>query len=189
MMGENTLQKGGIFASFYGGKNSERPIRFTTTLEASHDKEVNESRGNSVSFFESGNIFGKSMSLNKSHNYNFNWNGMLSIPTSFAYINLDQYLTYASTSSNGTQQSVQGNQPLPNEWTNVVEGMVNDYTDLNHDKIHSLNYSAMLNATVKLPNDKELGVNFAANYNTATDNLILIPHIATSFACSARILR
>ena len=182
MMGENTLQKGGIFASFYGGKNSERPIRFTTTLEASHDKEVNESRGNSVSFFETGNIFGKSMSLNKSHNYNFNWNGMLSIPTSFAYINLDQYLTYASTSSNGTQQSVQGNQPLPNEWTNVIEGLVNDYTDLNHDKIHSLSYSAMLNTTVKLPHDKELGVNFAANYNTATDKMASLYSLLTQGA-------
>ena len=125
---------------------------------------------------------GKSMSLNKSHNYNFNWNGMLSIPTSFAYIHLDEYLTYASTSSNGTQQSVQGNQPLPNEWTNVVEGMVNDYTDLNHDKIHSLNYSAMLNATVKLPNDKNLGVNFAANYNTATDKMASLYSLLTQGA-------
>ena len=107
---------------------------------------------------------------------------MLSIPTSFAYIHLDQYLTYASTSSNGTQQSVQGNQPLPNEWTNVVEGMVNDYTDLNHNKIHSLNYSAMLNATVKLPNDKNLGVNFAANYNTATDKMASLYSLLTQGA-------
>lgn len=179
MMGENTLQKGGLFASFYGGKNNERPIRFTTTLEASHDKEVSGSRGNSVSFFESGHIFGKSMSLNKSHNYNFNWNGMLGIPTSFAYINLDQYFTYASISSNGTQQSVQGSQPLSDEWMNAPEGMVTDYTDLDHDKNYSLSYSALLNATVKLPHNKDLGVNFAANYNTTTDKLASLYNLLT----------
>ena len=93
MMGENTLQKGGIFASFYGGKDSDRPIRFTTTLEASHNKDVNESRGNSVNFYESGNTYGKVNSLYNSKNYNLSWNGMLSIPTSFAYIHLDQYFS------------------------------------------------------------------------------------------------
>lgn len=91
MMGENTLQKGGLFASFYGGKDSERPIRFITTLEASHNKDVNESRGNSVNFYESGNTYGKVSSLYNSKNYNLNWIGALSIPTSFAYIHLDQY--------------------------------------------------------------------------------------------------
>ena len=179
MMGENILQKGGLFASFYGGKNNERPIRFTTTLEASHDKEVNESRDNSVNFFESGNAFGKSMSLNKSHNYNFNWNGLLNIPISFAYISLDQFFTYASTSSNGAQKSIQGSQPLPDEWTSATDGVINNYTDLSQDKSHSLSYSALLNATVKLPHNKELGVNFAANYNTVTDKLASLYNLFT----------
>jgi hypothetical protein len=178
MVGENTLQKGGIFASLYGGKNSKRPIRFTTILEASHDKEVNESRGNSVSFFESGNIFGKSMSLNKIHNYNLNWTGNLSIPTSFAYISLDQFFTYASISSNGTQQSANGCKPLSGEWPSATD-VVNSYTDFTQDKNHSLSYSALLNATVKLPHDKELGVNFAANYNTTTDKLASLYNLLT----------
>lgn len=169
MMGENTLQKGGIFASFYGGKDSERPIRFTTTLEASHNKDVNESRGNSVNFYESGNTYGKVNSLYNSKNYNLNWNGMLSIPTSFAYIRLDQYFFYASSSTNSQQQSVLSRYILPDEWTNMTEGLVNSYTDLSQSKASNLDYAALLDATVKLPHDKEFGVHFSVNTRTTTD--------------------
>lgn len=169
MMGENTLQKGGIFASFYGGKDSERPIRFTTTLEASHNKDVNESRGNSVNFYESGNTYGKVNSLYNSKNYNLNWNGMLSIPTSFAYIRLDQYFYYASSSTNSQQQSVLSRYILPDEWTNMTEGLVNSYTDLSKSKASNLDYAALLDATVKLPHDKEFGVHFSVNTRTTTD--------------------
>ena len=169
MMGENTLQKGGIFASFYGGKDSDRPIRFTTTLEASHNKDVNESRGNSVNFYESGNTYGKVNSLYNSKNYNLNWNGMLSIPTSFAYIHLDQYFYYAFSSTNSQQQSVLSRHILPDEWTNMTEGLVNSYTDLSQSKASNLSYSAGLYATVKLPHDKEFSVNFSVYTRTATD--------------------
>lgn len=169
MMGENTLQKGGLFASFYGGKDSDRPIRFITTLEASHNKDVNESRGNSVNFYESGNTYGKVNSLYNSKNYNLNWNGTLSIPTSFAYINLDQYFFYASSSTNSQQQSVLSRYILPDEWTNMTEGLVNSYTDLSQSKASNLSYSAVLDATVKLPHDKEFGVHFSVNTRTATD--------------------
>lgn len=169
MMGENTLQKGGIFASFYGGKDSDRPIRFTTTLEASHNKDVNESRGNSVNFYESGNTYGKVNSLYNSKNYNLNWNGMLSIPTSFAYIHLDQYFFYASSSTNSQQQSVLSRYILPDEWTNMTEGLVNSYTDLSQSKASNLDYAALLDATVKLPHDKEFGVHFSVNTRTTTD--------------------
>lgn len=169
MMGENTLQKGGLFASFYGGKDSERPIRFITTLEASHNKDVNESRGNSVNFYESGNTYGKVNSLYNSKNYNLNWIGALSIPTSFAYIHLDQYFYYASSSTNSQQQSVLSRYILPDEWTNMTEGLVNSYTDLSQSKASNLSYAALLNATVKLPHDKEFSVNFAVDTRTATD--------------------
>lgn len=169
MMGENTLQKGGLFASFYGGKDSERPIRFITTLEASHNKDVNESRGNSVNFYESGNTYGKVNSLYNSKNYNLNWIGALSIPTSFAYIHLDQYFYYASLSTNSQQQSVLSRYILPDEWTSMTEGLVNSYTDLSQSKASNLSYSALLNATVKLPHDKEFSVNFAVDTRTATD--------------------
>lgn len=169
MMGENTLQKGGIFASFYGGKDSDRPIRFTTTLEASHNKDVNESRGNSVNFYESGNTYGKVNSLYNSKNYNLNWNGMLSIPTSFAYIHLDQYFFYASSRTNSQQQSVLSRYILPDEWTNMTEGLVNSYTDLSQSKASNLDYAALLDATVKLPHDKEFGVHFSVNTRTTTD--------------------
>lgn len=169
MMGENTLQKGGLFASFYGGKDSDRPIRFITTLEASHNKDVNESRGNSVNFYESGNTYGKVNSLYNSKNYNLNWNGTLSIPTSFAYINLEQYFYYASSSTNSQQQSVLSRHILPDEWTNMTEGLVNSYTDLSQSKASNLSYSAVLYATVKLPHDKEFGVNFSVNTRTTTD--------------------
>ena len=168
MMGENTLQKGGLFASFYGGKDSDRPIRFITTLEASHNKDVNESRGNSVNFYESGNTYGKVNSLYNSKNYNLSWNGMLSIPTSFAYIHLDQYFFYASSSTNSQQQSVLSRHILPDEWTNMTEGLVNSYTDLSQSKASNLSYSAVLYATVKLPHDKEFSVNFAVDTRTAT---------------------
>ena len=169
MMGENTLQKGGLFASFYGGKDSERPIRFITTLEASHNKDVNESRGNSVNFYESGNTYGKVNSLYNSKNYNLNWIGALSIPTSFAYIHLDQYFYYTSSSTNSQQQSVLSRYILPDEWTNMTEGLVNSYTDLSQSKASNLSYTALLDATVKLPHDKEFSVNFAVNTRTATD--------------------
>lgn len=169
MMGENTLQKGGLFASFYGGKDSERPIRFITTLEASHNKDVNESRGNSVNFYESGNTYGKVNSLYNSKNYNLNWIGALSIPTSFAYIHLDQYFNYASSSTNSQQQSVLSRHILPDEWTNMTEGLVNSYTDLSQSKASNLSYAALLDATVKLPHDKEFSVNFAVNTRTSTD--------------------
>ena len=169
MMGENTLQKGGIFASFYGGKDSDRPIRFTTTLEASHNKDVNESRGNSVNFYESGNTYGKVNSLYNSKNYNLNWIGALSIPTSFAYIHLDQYFYYTSSSTNSQQQSVLSRYILPDEWTNMTEGLVNSYTDLSQSKASNLSYAALLDATVKLPHDKEFSVNFAVNTRTSTD--------------------
>ena len=169
MMGENTLQKGGIFASFYGGKDSDRPIRFTTTLEASHNKDVNESRGNSVNFYESGNTYGKVNSLYNSKNYNLSWNGMLSIPTSFAYIHLDQYFFYASSSTNSQQQSVLSRYILPDEWTNMTEGLVNSYTDLSKSKASNLGYTASLDATVRLPHDKEFGVHFSVNTRTTTD--------------------
>lgn len=169
MMGENTLQKGGLFASFYGGKDSERPIRFITTLEASHNKEVNESRGNSVNFYESGNTYGKVNSLYNSKNYNLNWIGALSIPTSFAYIHLDQYFYYTSSSTNSQQQSVLSRYILPDEWTNMTEGLVNSYTDLSQSKASNLSYAALLDATVKLPHDKEFSVNFAVNTRTSTD--------------------
>ena len=169
MMGENTLQKGGLFASFYGGKNSERPIRFITTLEASHNKDVNESRGNSVNFYESGNTYGKVNSLYNSKNYNLNWIGALSIPTSFAYIHLDQYFYYAFSSTNSQQQSVLSRHILPDEWTNMTEGLVNSYTDLSQSKASNLSYAALLDATVKLPHDKEFSVNFAVNTRTSTD--------------------
>ncbi len=169
MMGENTLQKGGLFASFYGGKDSERPIRFITTLEASHNKDVNESRGNSVNFYESGNTYGKVNSLYNSKNYNLNWIGALSIPTSFAYIHLDQYFYYTSSSTNSQQQSVLSRYILPDEWTNMTEGLVNSYTDLSQSKASNLSYAALLDATVKLPHDKEFSVNFAFNTRTATD--------------------
>lgn len=169
MMGENTLQKGGLFASFYGGKDSERPIRFITTLEASHNKDVNESRGNSVNFYESGNTYGKVNSLYNSKNYNLNWIGALSIPTSFAYIHLDQYFYYTSSSTNSQQQSVLSRYILPDEWTNMTEGLVNSYTDLSQSKASNLSYAALLNATVKLPHDKEFSVNFAVDTRTATD--------------------
>lgn len=169
MMGENTLQKGGVFASFYGGKDSERPIRFITTLEASHNKDVNESRENSVNFYESGNTYGKVNSLYNSKNYNLNWIGALSIPTSFAYIRLDQYFYYASSSTNSQQQSVLSRHILPDEWTNMTEGLVNSYTDLSQSKASNLSYAALLDATVKLPHDKEFSVNFAVNTRTSTD--------------------
>lgn len=169
MMGENTLQKGGIFASFYGGKDSDRPIRFTTTLEASHNKDVNESRGNSVNFYESGNTYGKVNSLYNSKNYNLNWNGMLSIPTSFAYIHLDQYFFYDSSSTNSQQQSVLSRYILPDEWTNMTEGLVNSYTDLSQSKASNLGYTASLDATVKLPHDKEFSAHFSVNTRTTTD--------------------
>ena len=169
MMGENTLQKGGLFASFYGGKDSDRPIRFITTLEASHNKDVNESRGNSVNFYESGNTYGKVNSLYNSKNYNLNWIGALSIPTSFAYIHLDQYFYYASSSTNSQQQSVLSRYILPDEWTNMTEGLVNSYTDLSQSKASNLSYSAVLDATVKLPHDKEFSVNFSVYTRTATD--------------------
>lgn len=169
MMGENTLQKGGLFASFYGGKNSERPIRFITTLEASHNKDVNESRENSVNFYESGNTYGKVNSLYNSKNYNLNWIGALSIPTSFVYIHLDQYFYYASSSTNSQQQSVLSRYILPDEWTNMTEGLVNSYTDLSQSKASNLSYAALLDATVKLPHDKEFSVNFAVNTRTSTD--------------------
>ena len=169
MMGENTLQKGGLFASFYGGKDSERPIRFITTLEASHNKDVNESRGNSVNFYESGNTYGKVNSLYNSKNYNLNWIGALSIPTSFAYIHLDQYFYYAPSSTNSQQQSVLSRYILPDEWTNITEGLVNSYTDLSQSKASNLSYAALLDATVKLPHDKEFSVNFAVNTRTSTD--------------------
>ncbi len=169
MMGENTLQKGGLFASFYGGKNSERPIRFITTLEASHNKDVNESRGNSVNFYESGNTYGKVNSLYNSKNYNLNWIGALSIPISFAYIHLDQYFYYTSSSTNSQQQSVLSRYILPDEWTNMTEGLVNSYTDLSQSKASNLSYAALLDATVKLPHDKEFSVNFAVNTRTSTD--------------------
>lgn len=169
MMGENTLQKGGLFASFYGGKDSERPIRFITTLEASHNKDVNESRGNSVNFYESGNTYGKVNSLYNSKNYNLNWIGALSIPTSFAYIHLDQYFYYTSSSTNSQQQSVLSRYILPDEWTNMTEGLVNSYTDLSQSKASNLSYAALLDATVKLPHDKEFSVNFAVNTRTSTD--------------------
>lgn len=169
MMGENTLQKGGIFASFYGGKDSERPIRFITTLEASHNKDVNESRENSVNFYESGNTYGKVNSLYNSKNYNLNWIGALSIPTSFTYIHLDQYFYYASSSTNSQQQSVLSRHILPDEWTNMTEGLVNSYTDLCQSKASNLSYAALLDATVKLPHDKEFSVNFAVNTRTSTD--------------------
>ena len=166
MMGENTLQKGGLFASFYGGKDSERPIRFITTLEASHNKDVNESRGNSVNFYESGNTYGKVNSLYNSKNYNLNWIGALSIPTSFAYIHLDQYFYYASSSTNSQQQSVLSRYILPDEWTNMTEGLVNSYTDLSQSKASNLSYSAELYATVKLPHDKEFSADFSVNTRT-----------------------
>lgn len=169
MMGENTLQKGGLFASFYGGKDSERPIRFITTLEASHNKDVNESRGNSVNFYESGNTYGKVNSLYNSKNYNLNWIGALSIPTSFAYIHLDQYFYYTSSSTNSQQQSFLSRYILPDEWTNMTEGLVNSYTDLSQSKASNLSYAALLDATVKLPHDKEFSVNFAVNTRTSTD--------------------
>lgn len=169
MMGENTLQKGGLFASFYGGKDSERPIRFITTLEASHNKDVNESRENSVNFYESGNTYGKVNSLYNSKNYNLNWIGALSIPTSFAYIHLDQYFYYTSSSTNSQQQSVLSRYILPDEWTNMTEGLVNSYTDLSQSKASNLSYAALLDATVKLPHDKEFSVNFAVNTRTSTD--------------------
>lgn len=169
MMGENTLQKGGLFASFYGGKDSERPIRFITTLEASHNKDVNESRGNSVNFYESGNTYGKVNSLYNSKSYNLNWIGALSIPTSFAYIHLDQYFYYTSSSTNSQQQSVLSRYILPDEWTNMTEGLVNSYTDLSQSKASNLSYAALLDATVKLPHDKEFSVNFAVNTRTSTD--------------------
>ena len=169
MMGENTLQKGGLFASFYGGKDSERPIRFITTLEASHNKDVNESRGNSVNFYESGNTYGKVNSLYNSKNYNLNWIGALSIPTSFAYIHLDQYFYYTSSSTNSQQQSVLSRYILSDEWTNMTEGLVNSYTDLSQSKASNLSYAALLDATVKLPHDKEFSVNFAVNTRTSTD--------------------
>lgn len=169
MMGENTLQKGGLFASFYGGKDSERPIRFITTLEASHNKDVNESRGNSVNFYESGNTYGKVNSLYNSKNYNLNWIGALSIPTSFVYIHLDQYFYYTSSSTNSQQQSVLSRYILPDEWTNMTEGLVNSYTDLSQSKASNLSYAALLDATVKLPHDKEFSVNFAVNTRTSTD--------------------
>lgn len=169
MMGENTLQKGGLFASFYGGKDSERPIRFITTLEASHNKDVNESRGNSVNFYESGNTYGKVNSLYNSKNYNLNWIGALSIPTSFAYIHLDQYFYYTSSSTNSQQQSVLSRYILPDEWTNMTEGLVNSYTDLSQSKASNLSYAALLDATVKLPHDKEFSVNFAVDTRTSTD--------------------
>lgn len=169
MMGENTLQKGGLFASFYGGKDSERPIRFITTLEASHNKDVNESRGNSVNFYESGNTYGKVNSLYNSKNYNLNWIGALSIPTSFAYIHLDQYFYYSSSSTNSQQQSVLSRHILPDEWTNMTEGLVNSYTDLSQSKASNLSYAALLDATVKLPHDKEISVNFAVDTRTSTD--------------------
>lgn len=169
MMGENTLQKGGLFASFYGGKDSERPIRFITTLEASHNKDVNESRGNSVNFYESGNTYGKVNSLYNSKNYNLNWIGALSIPTSFAYIHLDQYFYYTSSSTNSQQQSVLSRYILPDEWTNMTEGLVNSYIDLSQSKASNLSYAALLDATVKLPHDKEFSVNFAVNTRTSTD--------------------
>lgn len=169
MMGENTLQKGGVFASFYGGKDSERPIRFITTLEASHNKDVNESRENSVNFYESGNTYGKVNSLYNSKNYNLNWIGALSIPTSFAYIHLDQYFYYTSSSTNSQQQSVLSRYILPDEWTNMTEGLVNSYTDLSQSKASNLSYAALLDATVKLPHDKEFSVNFAVNTRTSTD--------------------
>lgn len=169
MMGENTLQKGGLFASFYGGKDSERPIRFITTLEASHNKDVNESRGNSVNFYESGNTYGKVNSLYNSKNYNLNWIGALSIPTSFAYIHLDQYFYYTSSSTNSQQQSVLSRYILPDEWTNMTEGLVNSYTDLSQSKASNLSYSAELYATVKLPHDKEFSADFSVNTRTTTD--------------------
>lgn len=179
MTGENTLQKGGIFASFYGGKNSERPIRFTTTLEGAHNKEVNESRGNSVNFYESGNTYGRKLSLNKSRNYSFNWNGALSIPTSFAYIGLDQYLTYSSASTNGKQQAVQSSQSLPEKWTSMADGVINDYTDLSKGKSHNLFYSALLVATVKLTHKKELNVNLSAHYSDVTDRTASLYNLYT----------
>ena len=169
MMGENTLQKGGLFASFYGGKDSDRPIRFITTLEASHNKDVNESRGNSVNFYESGNTYGKVNSLYNSKNYNLNWIGALSIPTSLAYIHLDQYFYYASSSTNSQQQSVLSRYILPDEWTNMTEGLVNSYTDLSQSKASNLGYTASLDATVRLPHDKEFGVHFSVNTRTTTD--------------------
>ncbi len=169
MMGENTLQKGGIFTSLYGGKNSDHPIRFITTLEASHNKDVNESRGNSVNFYESGNTYGRVNSLYNSKKYNLNWNGTLSIPTSFAYINLEQYFYYAFSSTNSQQQSVLSRHILPDEWTNMTEGLVNSYTDLSQSKASNLSYAALLDATVKLPHDKEFCVNFAVDTRTATD--------------------
>ena len=130
---------------------------------------MNESRGNSVNFYESGNTYGKVNSLYNSKNYNLNWIGALSIPTSFAYIHLDQYFYYTSSSTNSQQQSVLSRYILPDEWTNMTEGLVNSYTDLSQSKASNLSYAALLDATVKLPHDKEFSVNFAVNTRTSTD--------------------
>lgn len=94
---------------------------------------------------------------------------MLSIPTSFAYIHLDQYFFYASSSTNSQQQSVLSRYILSDEWTNMTEGLVNSYTDLSQSKASNLDYAASLDATVKLPHDKEFGVHFSVNTRTTTD--------------------
>lgn len=51
----------------------------------------------------------------------------------------------------------------------MTEGLVNSYTDLSQSKASNLSYAALLDATVKLPHDKEFSVNFAVNTRTATD--------------------
>lgn len=176
MTGENTLQKGGLFASMEVGKNMERPIRFSTTFEASHNKEMIESRVASVNFYETGDIYGRNKSVNRNKDYSFNWSGNISIPTSTAYIHLDQYLTYSSLSENGSLQSLTSNSPIEDDWTSgqsdkadALEGIVNSYSDLNHNHTDRLNYTAMLDATVKVANSKELSILFNANYNRTKD--------------------
>ena len=51
----------------------------------------------------------------------------------------------------------------------MTEGLVNSYTDLSQSKASNLSYSAVLDATVKLPHDKEFSVNFSVYTRTATD--------------------
>ena len=51
----------------------------------------------------------------------------------------------------------------------MTEGLVNSYTDLSKSKASNLDYAALLDATVKLPHDKEFGVHFSVNTRTTTD--------------------
>lgn len=176
MTGENTLQKGGLFASMEVGKNMERPVRVSTTFEASHNKELIESRTTSVNFYETGDIYGGSKSINRNKDYSFNWSGNISIPTSMAYIHIDQYLTYSSLSGNGRLLSLTNNSPIEEDWAsgqmdkaNALEGLVNSYSDLTHNQTDRLNYTAMFDATVKVAHSKEIDILFNANYNRTKD--------------------